>query len=86
MTVLANTPAFGREYKRLIKRNPQLRKSLEQTLRQLSADPFHPRLRTHKLTGVLSGSWACSAGYDLRILFEFEKNPKTGQGEILLLT
>jgi mRNA-degrading endonuclease YafQ of YafQ-DinJ toxin-antitoxin module len=37
----------------------------------LAEDPFHPQLKTHKLKGKLEGSWACSAGYDLRILFTF---------------
>lgn len=32
---------------------------------------MNPRLKTHKLKGKLAGSWACSAGYDLRIVFEF---------------
>src|SRR5205085_1056364 len=40
--------------------------------RLLSEDAFHPSLRTHKLKGGQSSSWSCSAGYDLRILFEFE--------------
>jgi mRNA-degrading endonuclease YafQ of YafQ-DinJ toxin-antitoxin module len=37
----------------------------------LSADAFNPLLRTHKLKGKLAGTWACSAGFDLRIVFEF---------------
>jgi mRNA-degrading endonuclease YafQ of YafQ-DinJ toxin-antitoxin module len=40
-------------------------------LELLSADCFHPRLKTHKLKAELEGSWACSAGYDLRIVFKF---------------
>ncbi|NLJ27865.1 type II toxin-antitoxin system RelE/ParE family toxin [Desulforhabdus amnigena] len=40
-------------------------------LELLAEDAFHPLLRTHKLKGKLEGSWACSAGYDLRIIFEF---------------
>jgi len=34
-------------------------------------DAFHAALKTHKLKGELEGSWACSAGYDLRLIFEF---------------
>lgn len=34
-------------------------------------DAHHPALRTHKLKGRLAKSWACSAGYDLRIVFQF---------------
>ena len=37
----------------------------------VAEDAFHPRLRTHKLKGKLKGSWACSARYDLRIVFRF---------------
>ena len=32
---------------------------------------FDPRLRTHKLKGDLSGIWASSGGYDVRIVFRF---------------
>ena len=37
----------------------------------LEEDAFQPRLKTHKLKGDLQGSWACSFGHDLRIVFEF---------------
>ncbi|MFA6111367.1 MAG: hypothetical protein WDA75_21630 [Candidatus Latescibacterota bacterium] len=44
---------------------------VEAALAQLAADAFHPSLRTHRLKGKLTGSWACSAGFDLRIVFSF---------------
>jgi mRNA-degrading endonuclease YafQ of YafQ-DinJ toxin-antitoxin module len=44
------------------------------TLELLAEDAFHPQLKTHKLKGKLAGSWACSAGYDLRIIFQFVKH------------
>lgn len=72
--------------KRKVRRQPGLRNRVEQTLRQLADDPFYPSLHTHKLTGQLSGTWACSVGYDVRILFEFVDNPESGEEEILLLT
>jgi addiction module RelE/StbE family toxin len=53
------------------------------TLEQLSADASHPSLRTHKLRGRLSGCWACSAGYDLRVVFEYVEHE--GTEAILLL-
>jgi hypothetical protein len=37
----------------------------------LAEDAFHRQLKTHKLKGRLVGSWACSAGYDLRMVFQF---------------
>ena len=52
------------------------------TLELLAADAFHPRLKTHKLKGKLVGSWACSAGYDLRMVFQFVKH---GRQEAILL-
>jgi len=39
-------------------------------------------LQTHKLTGKLKGSWACSASYDLRIVFKFVEHE--GREAILL--
>jgi mRNA-degrading endonuclease YafQ of YafQ-DinJ toxin-antitoxin module len=45
--------------------------AIQTVLELLEEDAFHPQLRTHKLKGRLEGSWACSAGYDLRILFSF---------------
>ncbi len=52
------------------KKDPRAAADLQATLELLSADAFQPRLKTHKLTGPLEGSWACSAGYDLRIVFK----------------
>jgi mRNA-degrading endonuclease YafQ of YafQ-DinJ toxin-antitoxin module len=57
---------------------------VETALTLLSNDAFDPRLKTHKLKGEFDGVWACSAGYDLRILFEFVE--RDGAEAILLLT
>jgi Txe/YoeB family toxin of Txe-Axe toxin-antitoxin module len=35
-------PKSLRDFKRLVKRNPDLRPAIERTLNQLSEDPFHP--------------------------------------------
>ncbi len=85
MTTLVWSPAFTRTLKRKIRRSPKLRDRVEQTLRQLVEDPFHPSLRSHKLKGNLAGVWACSVTYDLRIIFEFSQNPQSGEEEIFLL-
>jgi mRNA interferase YafQ len=45
--------------------------SIRATAEALAEDAFQPSLKTHKLKGELAGSWACGAGYDLRIIFEF---------------
>ncbi len=39
---------FIRDFKRLTRRNPQLRSLIEQTLQQLVEDPFHPSTRRRK--------------------------------------
>jgi len=75
-----------RAFKRVTRRRPVLRDRIERTLRQLTEDPFHPSLRSHKLKGELAGAWACSVDYDVRILFELVQNRATGEDEILLLT
>jgi mRNA-degrading endonuclease YafQ of YafQ-DinJ toxin-antitoxin module len=54
-----------------VKKNPETGPILHATLESLAEDAFDPALKTHKLKGELAGSWACSAGYDLRIVFEF---------------
>ncbi|MBC6420718.1 MAG: type II toxin-antitoxin system mRNA interferase toxin, RelE/StbE family [Hormoscilla sp. SP12CHS1] len=76
-----------RSFKRIVRKNPQLRLLLEEKLRQLAADPFHPSLRTHKLKGDLADSWSCSLDYDYRIIFEFVRVTEEEEEEeaILLL-
>ncbi|WRH66681.1 MAG: type II toxin-antitoxin system mRNA interferase toxin, RelE/StbE family [Planktothrix sp. GU0601_MAG3] len=71
MRKIAWTPKSLRTYKRLIRQNPQLRVAIEETLRQLATDPFHPTLKTHKLSGEFEGIWSASIDYHYRILFEF---------------
>lgn len=68
---LLKSAAFVRAAKRLVKKRPESAETIRHILAALTADPFEPSLRTHKLKGKLSDSWACSAGYDLRIIFEF---------------
>ena len=68
---LLRTAGFVRAAKRVVHRNPGRAEDLGAALTLLGEDAFHASLRTHKLKGRLSGSWACSAGYDLRILFSF---------------
>jgi addiction module RelE/StbE family toxin len=75
---------FTRAVKRVVGRDKKLLAEIERTLAQLAADSNHASLRTHKLKGELAGTWSCSVSYDLRILFDFVKNPQTGEIEILL--
>ncbi len=67
---LIRSSAFVRAAKRLLKKRPDVAEDLRGALELLSQDALHPKLKTHKLKGDLEGSWAASAGHDLRIVFE----------------
>jgi addiction module RelE/StbE family toxin len=67
---LLRSNAFVRAARRLLKKQPQAVEQLQSALQLLAEDIFHPQLKTHKLKGDLAGSWSCSMGYDLRIVFE----------------
>ncbi len=85
MRTLIWSDAFAKCFKRWMRKRPDLRADVAKTLRLLTMEPFAPQLETHKLKGKLAGSWACSAGYDLRIVFDFVKAGKSGEDDILLL-
>ncbi len=82
--VLLQSTAFVRDARRLIKKHPQMDPILQATLEALAEDAFNPTLKTHKLKGDLKGLWACSAGYDARIVFAFVRHE--GREAILLQT
>lgn len=80
--VLLRSSAFVRDARRLLRKEPGSAGHVSRTLRLLEADPYEASLKTHKLRGKLGDSWACSAGYDLRIIFSFTKHG--GKPAILL--
>jgi mRNA-degrading endonuclease YafQ of YafQ-DinJ toxin-antitoxin module len=67
---LLRSSAFVRAARQVVRKDPRLAEDIRAALELLAEDAFHPQLQTHKLKGKLRGSWACSAGYDLRIVFE----------------
>ncbi len=75
--LLLSSSAFTRAAKRILKRDPSLVTTILTVLELLEEDAYHPQLRTHKLKGKLKGSWACSAGYDLRIIFSFVQHEES---------
>ena len=79
---LLPSKAFLRTARRLTGRSSPLADDLAAALELLAADAHHPALRTHKLKGKLAKSWACTVGYDLRIVFQFVRH---GAGEAILL-
>ncbi len=75
--VLLRSSAFVRNARKIIKKQPQLAQNIQNILALLCSDPFQARLKTHKLKGELKDSYACSAGYDLRIIFKFVEYEQT---------
>ena len=69
---------FRRTFRQFVRRNPALQQEIENTLCQMQDDVFAPSLGTHKLSGPLLGLRACSCGYDCRIAFKIEPDPKAG--------
>jgi mRNA-degrading endonuclease YafQ of YafQ-DinJ toxin-antitoxin module len=63
--------SFRRAYKKAIKFNPELEKKFWTLITIFEKDPFHPKLKTHKLSGKLKGQWAFVVEYDCRVIFEF---------------
>ena len=72
--LLLPTKAFTRTAKRFVRKNPGCADDLRIALDLLAEDAFNPALKTHNLKGKLSGSLACSAGYDLRVVFQFVRH------------
>jgi len=66
----------------LSKKDRGVLEAIRATLLMLQEDAFDPKLGGHKLKGDLAGLWACSAGYDLRIVFEIAKH---NDDEVILL-
>ena len=61
------SPRFAKNYKNLPIRIKLLAEKREKIFRN---NPYDPRLKTHRLTGKLSGFWSFSVDYKTRIIFE----------------
>ena len=81
---LLQSAAFVRAARRLVKKHREAAPLLQRALAALAEDAFQPAMKTHKLKGDMTGSWACSVGYDLRIVFEFVQHE--GAEAVLLQT
>lgn len=82
---LVGTTTFIRAAKKFLKKQPGQVDSLSATLQEMEADVFQTKLRAHKPKGDLEGRWACSAGYDLRIIFSFGVAPGAETIQLLSL-
>ncbi len=85
MNELVLTARFERAFRRLVRKDPSLQGRIETTISKMAADLADPKLKTHHLSGALAGCFACSCGYDCRIVFIKEKNKTSGKEVIVLL-
>ncbi len=64
------TDAYTRRAQRWLKRHPELRPQYLKTLQLLEANPYHPSLRLHALSGKLDGVYSVSINLSYRITLE----------------
>lgn len=67
---LVFTDDYTRRALRFLKRHPDLRVQYAKTLALLEANPHHPSLRLHALTGRLAGLHSVSINLSYRITLE----------------
>lgn len=68
---LVFTEQYEKRALRFLKRHPELEKQYLKTLQLLEANPHHPSLRLHPLSGRLSGLYSVSINLSYRITLEF---------------
>jgi mRNA-degrading endonuclease YafQ of YafQ-DinJ toxin-antitoxin module len=78
---LVTTRHFDRCARKFLRRHPDLKPALRETLGQLRQDPFHPTLRLHALSGELSGIHAASLTHSYRLTLTLQITER----EIVLL-
>jgi mRNA-degrading endonuclease YafQ of YafQ-DinJ toxin-antitoxin module len=67
---LVFTEQYTKRAARFLKRHPELRLQYLKTLQLLEANPHHPSLRLHPLSGKLSGLHSVSINLSYRITLD----------------
>lgn len=62
---------FKKIYKKWNKKHQELLNSFKEKMQLFEDDPFHPFLKTHSLSGILTGLWALRINYEYRLIFKF---------------
>lgn len=78
---LVTTQHFERRAAKLMRKHPEFKVVLRETLGQRRQDPFRPSLKLHGLTGALAGVQAVSLTYGYRLTLIL----KVAELEIVLL-
>jgi mRNA interferase YafQ len=69
MKKLILTTKFTRAFRRYTQRDERIKTQVNRALELIEGDVFNPKLNTHQLKGEFTGFYACSCGYDCRIIF-----------------
>ena len=76
---------FKRSFKKIVRKNSQLKDRITEVLILLADDPFTPSLKSHRLGGKLAGLWSCSVAYDCRVIFSLSEDEEILEIFILLV-
>ena len=68
---------FKKVFAKKIKKDKSLEKLFFDRLEMFVDDPFHPQLKTHKLSGKLEGAWSFTIDFDCRVIFYFTSEKPT---------
>jgi addiction module RelE/StbE family toxin len=72
MRQIKQTKNFDKRFVKFAKRHADLADKLGLVLEKLQVNVFDVSLKTHKLSGELSGIYACSIDYQYRLTFVFD--------------
>jgi addiction module RelE/StbE family toxin len=62
---------FKRSFRKIIRNNIDIKNKFSEKLELLKENPYHPFLKTHKLSGKLQNYMAFSIDYNFRVVFKF---------------
>ena len=78
---LVTTHHFERRARKYLRKHPDLKSAVRETLEQLRQDPFEPSLKLHSLSGKLAGLQAVSITHSYRLTLTLQVTER----EIILL-
>jgi mRNA-degrading endonuclease YafQ of YafQ-DinJ toxin-antitoxin module len=75
------TPQYRKRELQFLKRHPDLKPQYGKTLEMLVANPYHPSLRLHALSGKYAGVHSISINLSYRITLELQIH----EGNVILV-
>jgi mRNA interferase YafQ len=84
MKKLILTAKFKRAFRKYCQHDERIKAQVKKALELMEQNVYAPNLNTHQLKGEFAGFYACSCGYDCRIIFTFEKD-RDAKDQIIIL-